>query len=289
MTAIVSMGREKGYPGCGNEYDGIRAILTYADRFRIVVDDDVHLGEEIFALLPSDYNLGEYLGQIARLKSRKLKRDEDNRRLWYLDLTYTTDFHSDDLTVFDTPPDLRPVEWTWDFDTIQFVLRKDAINGNPVKNSADEPIEITTDVAMPTLTVSRWQPFFSPATLGYINHTNSFPFWTAPPGTALCTGIRDQRDTSENYAGIPWRKVVCAFKFYAPYIPDILEGTKEIVMDIGNRFRPQAGANFVDARTKVKLNTDGTKRADTDTPLFLRFNKFPAANFDDLGVNIYQI
>jgi hypothetical protein len=298
MSLITSYGREPGYPVCTEALTGKKVVLNYKDRRKVIVTDETVLGETILAALPSDFDIGEYLGAFARLKSRSLKRDDKVAKLYYLDLDYSSDIEDQQQEDQNKPPDQRKAEWAWDFETVAYVLRKDVDDNTiTVTNSANEPYEIETEIAIPILTIERWQTYFDPSVItGYVNHRNKNTFWTAPANAVVCTGIRDRKDTAEVYAGLAYRKVTYNFKFMVPYIADVMEGAKEIVADIGTRYKLTAGATtYTEYRstggmpTKCALNTDGTLRNAASTLLFKKFNKFPKADFNDLSLNNTQI
>lgn len=307
MTSIIeSYGREPGYPKCKETLSGKKLVLTYTDRYKILLSDTAAadqniIGEHVFAALPTDFSIGSYLGSTARLKDRGFQRDGSARKQGYLDLTYSNEA-IDDQTTDDTeankPPDQRKPEWAWDFETIGFVPQKDVDDNTiAISNSAGEPFELEREIAIPILTVERWEAFFDPSNIiNFINHRNENTFWTAPANAVICTGIRDRKDTSEVTNGIAYRKVTYNFKFMVPFIADVLEGAKAIVADIGTRYKLTSGATtYTEYRstggmpTKCSLNTDGTLRTAAQTLLFKKFNLFPKADFNDLNINNTQI
>lgn len=289
MPLVVSRGREKGYPKMTHVFDGTRAVLNYSDRWKVFVNDENVIGENVMQALPTDFHLGAYLGEICRLKEQRLSRNVDNRLLWHLDLTYSSDFGTDDLETFSLAPDLRPAEIAWDFETMSYVPRTDIFTGAPIVTSSEEPIELTTELAIPILTIQRYEYYFDPTIIvSFVNRANYSWFWGASPGVVVCTGIRDR--AGEVWQGIPYRLVTYTFKFLVPYIPNVLEGVRDIVLNVGNRYKASASdQTWIEARTKVMLNRDGTKRAPGLSPDFLRFYTKGPAEFDQLGVNIYQL
>lgn len=295
MTApIDSYGRLPGYPAYSESVTNKKLVKTYTDRWNIEVSDENALGETIIAALPSDFDIGASLGAECKLKSRALKRSDKARLLYYLDLTYTNDQDDQTGEQSNLAPDQRQPEWAWDFETVGYVLRKD-VDDNTIfcTNSANEPFEIETEIAIPILTIERWEAFFDPSTIiDFINHRNAGTFWTASAGAVVCTGIRDRKDTTEVSTGIAYRKVTYNFKFMVPFIADVMEGAKEILADIGTRYKLTAGATtYTEYRstggmpTKCALNTNGTLRTAAETLLFKKFNKFPAADFNELGID----
>lgn len=287
MSIITHRGREKGFPTCGDSVNGSTYVATYQDRWKIQVNDEHALGEDILDELPSDFQLGGFLGEFCQLKARSLKRDPNNRLMYYLDLTYSTDFDEGGITGGQIAPDLRPTKWSWDFEQYTAVMRKDA-DGIPVVNSVGEPIELTTEYALPILSVERYQAFFDPdAILNYVNHRNSSNFWGASPSCVVCTGIRDRE--GETFQSFTYRLVTFTFKFYVPFIAGVLQGATELLLNCGHKYRTAANSATIDSRTLVNLAVNGTRLAVGATPVYGSFQKYPLANFDDLGVNIWQI
>lgn len=302
MTVITSYGREPGYPQCDEALQGKKVVLSYSDRWKVLVSNETALGEQIFDALPSDFKIGSYLaGSTTRLKSRGLKRDPKARQLYYLDLKYSNDSVEDqnqEDTEQNKPPDQRRPEWAWDFETVGFVPQKDVDDNTiSISNSAGEPYELEREIAIPILTIERWEAAFDPSNIiNYVNHRNENTFWTAPANAVVCTGIRDRKDTAEIANGFAYRKVTYNFKFMVPFIADVMEGAKAIVADIGTRYKLTANATtFTEYRstggmpTKCSLNTDGTLRTAAQTLLFKKFNLFPKADFNELNINNTQL
>jgi len=142
VTVITSYGREPGYPQCDEALQGKKVVLSYSDRWKVLVSNETALGEQIFDALPSDFKIGSYLaGSTTRLKSRGLKRDPKARQLYYLDLKYSNDSVEDqnqEDTEQNKPPDQRRPEWSWDFETVGFVPQKD-VDDNTISISNVEP------------------------------------------------------------------------------------------------------------------------------------------------------
>lgn len=289
MTIFAHFGREPGYPTCGDSVNGSSYTGTYQDRWKVLLKagEEHRLGEEILNALPTDFQLGAYLGDFCRLMQRSLKRDKEARLLYYLDLSYSTAFDEGGISGGQVAPDMRPTKSSWDFEQYTAIMRKD-VDGNPVVNSVGEPIELTTEYALPILNIERSQAYFDPdAILGYVNHRNFGTFWGASPGCVVCTGIRDRE--GETFQGFTYRQVSYSFKFYVPFIAGVLQGATELLLNCGHKYRTSANSATVDSRTLVNLAVNGTKLAVGATPVYGSFQKYPLAHFDDLGVNIYQI
>ena len=298
MTIVSSYGREPGYPKYKESLANKKVTATYQDRRKVIVTDEFAIGEQVMAALPTDFAIGSYLAgsAICRLKDRSLERDNEARNLYFLDLSYTSELDDEQNDDQNKPPDQRKAEWAWDFETVDLLFTKDVDTGAGVKNSADEPFEITTEYCIPVLTIERWQVIFDPSDIiNFVNHRNEKTFWGADPGTAIIAGIRDRKDTQEVFRGVSYRKVTFTIKFKIPFLTDKIEGWKEILMDIGTRYKGAAADTTYKTllssgqRDKVKLNTDGTKRGASEDPLYLKFNRFPKADFDELTINHHQI
>lgn len=296
MTLLTELGRVPGYPTCKEALVGKKVVMTYDDLWTLKYSDSNALGETILAALPTDFKIGAFLGATARLRERQLKRNNQNRQFYELSLKYSDDIEDQQDEDQDKPPDQRRAEWAWDFETIDLLFTKDVDTGDPVANSANEPFELTTEYCIPVLTIERWQAAFDPSDIiNFVNHRNKSTFWGADPGMVIIAGIRDRKDTAEVYQGFAYRKVTYTCKFRVPFLQDKVEGWKEILMNIGTRYKETSGATVYKSllssghRDKVKLNTDGTKRDANQDPLFLKFNRYPEAEFDDLEINNTQI
>lgn len=284
---IVSMGREPGYPKTSEKFEGKRVNVTHRDRLKIQVDSESLLGEDLLNQIP--YLIGDYFANgTARLISRELDRSAENRLLWFLDLGYDQKFDDQKEEEKNKPPDERTPEWSWDFETIDLAFLKDVDNGNPVCNAVGEPIELTDEYVIPILHIERHkQTFDSDEILDYVNRRNTTAFWGAPAGTAVMGGIRDKKDEGEVFQGKAYRKVGYTIKFKIPFIADVVEGWKEIILNHGtfyidvNTGNPRSFADDFNNQITGNLTAFGTKAAAGELN-YLKFNKKKEAEFNDL-------
>lgn len=151
----------------------------------------------------------------ARCITRRITEHDTNTHIWAVECSFDTkaaitedDGGSDDTT---DPVDLTP-KWSWSFETMDEVLTKDPISGKPVINTIGQKLhDLTTPVAIPVLTIERYQTIFDPdVIIAYVNHTNSSKFWGADVGQALMAGIEDN---PEDVNGVALRKVTYVIKF----------------------------------------------------------------------------
>lgn len=292
--SVISYGREPGYPKSKFTVVKHNVVTTHQDRYRVLVDNENDVGQQISLNLP--FYPGQFFedGSYSRLKELALSRDSKNRLLWYTDLSYEP---MDDTEAEDQnkPPDLRKAEWAWDFETQDLLWLRDCDTGEPLMNSADEPFEVTSPFPIPVLTIEKFQESFDPSTIvEYVCTRNSEEFWGAPAGCALLSGIRDRRDTTVVWNGQAYRRVTYTIKFRVPSIPGVIDGWKEYIMDRGTfyfdssqnkqNFTTQTGGNITG-----NLDGHGGKLDDGDEPHFLEFNQFPEKDFADLGIDYQTI
>jgi hypothetical protein len=299
VSVIDSHGREPGWPKYEEAYQDGRIIYNYTDRWRVLtnIEDETTPARVIADDLPSKFSIGQpFDGFGTFITKRTFDRDPKNRKLYYMNLTATSSIDEQGASDLAKPPDQRLTKWAWDFDTIGMAFTRDVDDGRAVANVNGEPIEVEHEVIIPILTIERWEIFFDADTiLNLVNHRNNSPFWGAPAGAAVCSGIRDRPD--EVFNGIEYRKVTYTFKFRVPDIEDdlgfpIVSGWKEILLNRGT-FYIEGGTKkhltAQGARIDVKLANDGNKLGDSADPVYLNFNKYPKANFDAYGLNIFQI
>jgi hypothetical protein len=300
MPLIQDYGREPGYPKYKVSSGDSQTTASYQDRWKILVTDETALGEAILAEMPTDFRIGTPFGTQTWITEQSLDRDKTNRLLYYLDIT-TSNQQPDPQAI---PPDQRRASWAWDFETIGMALLYDADTGAPVVNKVGEPFEIEYDAIIPVLTIERWELQFDPDTIiNLVNHRNSGVFWGAPAGSAVCAGIRDREDSQQTLEGQPYRKVTYTFKFRVPDVDDedgfpVVSGWKEIIQNQGTFYYVSASATpkvkrsfttDTGGHTKGQLTNDGEKLSEAATPVKLNFNKYPQANFDSYGLNIFQL
>lgn len=247
----------------------------------------------------------------ARCINRRIAEHDTNTNIWAVECSFDTKVTvSEDSGDQQDPTDLTP-EWSWSFETIDKVLEKDPISSKPIINTAGEKLFLVSPIAIPILTIERYETFFDPdVILAYVNHTNSSTFWGAAEGQALMAGIDDN---PEDVDGVTYRKVKYVIKF------NITEyGWAELVLNQGSKHRvlnpfedkdaqSDASKQFFAALdrtgspTTVILDKDGYRLGagpssdavapdyapvEEDPTLenggYLKFDRFPSANFNTL-------
>lgn len=287
--AIVSIGPVPGYPKSTERLEGKRVSVSHTHRYQIITDNENDYGDALLNLLPDYTRVGWPFGfGNSLIRSRDLERDTTTRFKHTLTINADDKFDEETKTDKDKPPDQRKPEWSWDFETIERAMVKD-VDGLALENSAHDIFEITQDIAIPVLTITRHQSQFDPSTIiDYVNHRNKTDFWTSTPGTVLCTGIRDHKDSQEVYAGISYRQVTYVFKFAVPLIADVLEGWKLLLVDNGpNEIIAGKKVGIKDDfGVAVRMNLDGAgvRQAIGAAPHIFKFEKFKEAEFNNLSL-----
>lgn len=285
--AIVSFGREPGYPKSSKSLDGKRISTSHKDRYKIITDDENDFGEIIYDALPSSLRVGQPLGTCL-IRSLDLDRNPDARLQHFLSISADDKFDEETKADMVKAPDQRKPDWSWDFETVEIAMPIDA-NNELVINSAGDVFEINRKLAIPILTIQRHQASFDPSTIiTYVNSKNKTTFWTADPGVVVCTGIRDRKDNEEVYAGISYRMVTYVFEFAVPLIVGVLEGQTVIVLNNGpnqlvaglreaikDKYGVAIRANLSDAGAALPPGSPGIVK---------RFEKCVEAEFNDLAL-----
>lgn len=291
--AVDSFRRVRGYPKTQQTLQGQRIITVHQDRYEVKTLDTGEIGEYILDQLPIPIGALLDCGPTpARIVSRSLDRHPADPLTWYVDVTADSRVEEEDDE--NTPPDQRLPEWSWDFETIERVATKDAsgsgnVSGRHIVNAVGEPFELTVPIALPVLTIERWQTSFSPQTIiNYVNRVNSTTFWGAQKGVALMAGIRDRKDTQQVFQGQFFRKVTYTIKFALPYIEDVLEGWKALLLNRGTFYFTSASDKtpkpFLAQGSHVtgNLTATGEKAADGAEPVVLKFDIHKEADFNAL-------
>jgi hypothetical protein len=296
--SIVSVGIEPGYPEVGRQFQGGRVTRSSTYRLKVITDDPnetgVALEQAIFLAYPQ-WAVGYDLGSGFTIRTSRLKRSSENRKLHFLELSaddQVTDKEKEDK---DKPPDQRRTEWSWDFETLEFALTQD-VDGQVVATTAGDPFEVTYPIAIPVVTIERQQASFDPNTIiSYVNHVNDASFWGAPVGSVLCAGIRERK--GETFNGVEYRAVSYVFKFAVPEIPGVMEGWKLKVLNNGPTYilggeqtacREDSTTTSAGTGSKVNRNitAGGTGLIDPgDPPHILSFKQFKEADFGALNLN----
>lgn len=220
----------------------------------------------------------------ARCTSRRF--NEIAPYVWEVEATFSSNFSGEPEK--EEPWDSRPV-WSWSTEQVEEPLEFDAEGDDEdgfiaITNSALEPFQppATVDVAMPVLTISRYELGFTPLViLGYVNKVNSASFWGAAAGHVLLSSITANLETVKE-----WRvwKVQYTFKFKMDY-----HGWKLRLLDQGSYYWDgTVGAgkkvSFGDSAMQQvigNLDGEGGKNA-TAIPEFVEFNRYGSVDFNTL-------
>lgn len=293
------LGRMPGFPTSSEEWDGKRVTRTHQDQFEVHADFEIQLGLAMIDALAMPLGTSFPGDPDARLKSTSTKRSDVNRLIWYVDLTYTTQFSEEDAEDAVKPPDERRTKYRWSYETMQIPFINDAVDmDKPIVNSVEEPFEDMTDFVIPVLTVERFELNFQPQTiLDYANHTNEKIFLGAPPKTVLCAGIEaddagNEGTGNEVFQGLLYQRVRYVFKFKIPITEDnkgwvaryVDAGTR---YKVGNEYLPYLTDSdpTVGKRERIvgPLDGMGGKLTPGSDLVILQFNKHPVADFDVLA------
>lgn len=202
--------------------------------------------------------------------------------LWEVDCTF--DSHVDS----ETPV----VEYSWDIEEREEVLRFDMMTGRAILNSVGEPLLTTAPVPIPTLTVTRYEGFFSAATiLMYNGKVNADYFLGAPPYCALLTGPSG-KTTLLNGQRV-WQ-VTYKIKFNLKIDPQtmLMAGWRLFLLDQGSRYIKNVVSgvkeytNFVadGDSTMGNLNGAGYPLPDGASEVYIPYNRFQMIPFYPLGL-----
>jgi hypothetical protein len=94
------------------------------------------------------------------------------------------------------PTNLRPKRRRHT-EKVEEILEANADDATPIQTTAGEPIIITDEIPHPAMDVTKYEsyPFLMTKFYRYSNHTNSRPFYGAPPGCALLDDIQTEEET----------------------------------------------------------------------------------------------
>ena len=206
----------------------------------------------------------------------------------------TCEFSSDaklDPTEF--PPSIK-----FGSSTVEVAMVRD-VKGKMIETVNHERLVCSRPHIMPSLEISRYEayPWNPNVNFTHANHLNASPFWGAPAKHALLRPISceyvqlelvdDQKtwfcktsyhidfdfkaDTNE-----PWK---LRLLHYGNYVRES-QSTTNIIQAIDSEGRPR----------QVNLDLDGFELSPSATePVFLEFDQYDTAEFNDLGINANQL
>ena len=289
--SLVSVDVEPGYPQTKRRLEGARIVRSTHYRLVVITDDPEETGVALEQAIYNSYPqwaVGYDLGGGFTIRDTSLSRDKSARVKHYFDINADNAVTDQEKQDKDKPPDQRRAVWSWDFETQEIAFTKD-IDDNVVATTAGDPIEVTTPVAIPVLTITVQRPTFDPdQILDYVNHINDAEFWGAPKGAALMAGIREQK--GETFNGVEYRAVTYTVKFHIPDIPGVIEGWDLLLLNHGPNYIVNGELEAIKDENGSKIaqniNAAGTGLiAPGDPPHILRFKQFKEADFSLLNIN----
>lgn len=260
---------------------------------QIVAGNSVNDNESIIMLAAGVPAVGSRLrGMVCR--TRSAQQQDSGSLLWHIAVKFDNKISEDDEEdEQDKDPTARKAKWKWGAEIIEERLQYDAINGDDITNSAFQPILVSHPVAIPVLTIQRYERFpFDPRTIiNYVNYVSDGEFWGAKKGNALMASIETGFDEVINEIRVV--PVTYKIKFKIEFGK---EGGGEVeVLDNSWQFRPidegtkyfengawKAAADKLGNPIKVNLDGEGGKLADGEELEHRNYNRYPQTNFDAL-------
>jgi len=221
----------------------------------------------------------------CRLIHGSAREAESENRIWEVDLEYSNT--ASELDELDKPPWERTPKWRWASENEDKLLARDPVTGDPIANSAGDPFHVVQPVAIPVLTIDRYELSFDADTiLDYKNRVNADEFWGAQPKAAWLAEIADD---PENVEGYELRKTEYVIKFAVGDFSSC--GWQLEILDHGPHYLVLNSTTgelekvpFEDKQGNPTTgNLDGNGNPNRfDEPVFVTYNRFPLATFGDL-------
>lgn len=206
---------------------------------------------------------------------------------------------------FDSDAKLDPLELppTVKFGSeMQEELMETDFAGKRIQTANGERIEVTRPAVIPTLEISRYQPYPWNPNLNFThaNHLNSKPFWGAPPRHALLDPISCEYVQIELTDECKQWFCKCSYRVRFRFDPNSSEPWKLRPLHYGNlvRYITEDDGDLVIAQAldpegrprQVNLDAMGFELPPESTePVFLEFDQYGEADFDELGINADQL
>ena len=283
-----------------------KTTISFTLKYWIQADDITQREDDILATVGLPGLMTFLRG--AYCLDRKAMESTAGALLWDV----SCDFSSDISLVEDPlePPNQRIARVSWTSEEIEELIEFDAQNGAPIVNVNNERIVATGKALVPVLQIRRWElyPFDPLNFLLYANHVNTDPFLGAPEGSALLRPM--DAGEPQNINGVLYTDVTyrIAFRirniefqvdnnndppiaFNPVVVPGLPEKAWQIkLLNYGTRVRDAPGGEIKQAvdsdgnPKEVNLDANGVELAEGADPIYLPFNKYPGANFDDLDL-----
>lgn len=186
------------------------------------------------------------------------------------------------------------VQVNWNVEEVEEIVTFDQVTGVPVTNSVGEPLPLKTLITIPVLDITRIEDDFDPdLILNYGNRVNSATFYGAPP---LCALMKGPTGNERYIDGIKRYEVNYKIMFNLMIDPDTLQprGWLAYLLNHGTFYKDVGGGSSsttvyrrftLDGRpTTGNLNLDGTARPFGLPPIYLPYNRYRLADFNELDL-----
>ncbi len=203
---------------------------------------------------------------------------------------------------FDSDAKLDPTEYP---PTVKFgasstetAMLRD-VKGKMIETVNHERLVCSRPHVLPTLEISRYEnyPWNPNLNFTHANHLNAAPFWGAPPRHALLRPITCEYVQLEIEENVKRWFCKTSYKIDFDFKEDTEEPWKLRLLHYGNLVREsESNQNVVQAidvqgrPRQVNLDENGFELAPTaETPVFLEFDQYEEADFNQLGINAEQL
>ena len=223
----------------------------------------------------------------CRLISASAKEYDETNHYWHADLTYSN--QSVEIDDSGTAPWQRIPRWRWSAENEELHIPRDVITGDPIANSAGDPLHVTAPVAIPVLVIPRYElltAFGEAVILAYMNKTNEGDFWGASIDQAFMASITgDMEDVTWEPDGQSRTDTLWATEYVIKFkVGDF--GDKGWVLELldhGKQYLEEGTTDtwlpFEDANgNPITGNLDGNGHR-SDVPHYLEFHKHKRADF----------
>ncbi|MDO4571143.1 MAG: hypothetical protein Q4D38_12210 [Planctomycetia bacterium] len=238
---------------------------------------------------PGTSMYGLYCKKVSA-KREKAFANGTTAGLWSVTATFDGEIES--LEPTELPPEI-----SWSSETYEEVLREDVEDGKKVQTKCGEPLILTKQQILPTLTIKRTEnaPFDPNTILDYTNTINEKTFWGAPAGHALMAGINATYKQVETPEGEKKWYVDVTYVIKFKQDPKTQHPWRARVLHWGTKFFKNAvdeAQCLIDGSgnvSGVKLDQNGFRLADNAEPVYLEFNVYPKKDFGSLELNPDQL
>jgi hypothetical protein len=220
--------------------------------------------------------------------------------LYEVDVAFDNDVNPDDAggAGQGTSPTSRRPKCRWRCETVNEVIPRDVITGDPIVNRAGYPIVATSPIADYIREITRYEnyPFDPTVFLAFQNRTNSVEFYGAPEG---CAWLFDIESDEEDVDGTLYERVTYRVRFRIRTDPDTgdlqPDTWKASFLNYGPTHRPFSAEDdpirAVDKVTgepiEVNLDDDGLILQPGEPVIYIKFNDKLKADLNFLNLGPY--